>query len=222
MTKEQLAIAKEALYQYEMIRIKKLEALPETEFQLSQEYEKKKEELREQIKNNTLKPTLLTGKQKLCIIAAATLILALIVTACTFGNQIKGFFVNFFDSFSTVQPSQDATPSLKVYSLKFIPENYVETSKAAFNGITQIEYSKNENIICFKYYPASYFYSFVDTQQTTFEIADLDGTEIYYNLKNNVYTIYWVNDDATFYISCDTSIEWSDIEKMILSVKCEE
>ncbi len=222
MNKEELAIAKEALYQYELERIKHIEALPKVDFIPSEEYERKKEELRAQIRNNTIKSRVLTNKQKLTLVIAAALISALIATACVFGNQIKGFFVDFFDSFVATHPSENPIMYCKEHKLTWTPEDYIEISKATFNGSTKTVYSNEVKTIDFIYYPVTYFYSIIDTQRAEFEIFHLGDKEIYYKDKNTMYAFYWVNDDATFYLSCDTGIEWSDIEKMISSVRSDD
>ncbi len=219
MTKEQISIAKEALYQYELIRIKHIEALSDPDFSPSEEYSNKKEEIRAKIKNNTLKSRVLSTKQKIAVIIAATLIMTIIATACAFGKQIRGFFVNFFDSFSTIQPTGNNKYFCENYELTWVPEDYIETNKTTTKKLIKIEYSNNTDIIDFICQPKSYFYAILDTQLAEYEKFTLEDKEIYFSEKYGLYTFYWVENDATLYLSCNTSIQWLDIERMILSVK---
>ncbi len=222
MTKEQLARAKEALYQYELLRIKRIEAEAGIEFSPSEEYLRKREELSAQIRSNSLKATSLSSKKKLCILIVATLILALVITACAFGKQIKGFFVDMFESFATVQPVDSHMPDYKEHELTWLPEGYEKCDKETFKYCSKVVYSCDNHMLFLGCYSVSYLYAVIDTQRTEFEVFYLGDKEIYYKEKNDLYSFYWVNDEATLYLSCDTSVEWSDIERMIESVECVE
>ena len=43
--------------------------------------------------------------------------------------------------------------------------------------------------------------------------------KVYYMLKNNRYTIRWIYDEYSFMLSCPESLEWEEIEKIIMSVE---
>ncbi len=221
MNKKQLNIAKEALYQSEMIRIKQIEALSDIGFPNSEKYEKFKEELRVKIRSNALKSKSLSRKQKISLIVAAAVIFTLIATACAFGKQIKGFFVQLFDSCASFEYIEYASNSYEDYKLTYIPENYIECREAIYMNAVQTIYFDNEMPMIFIRFPESQFYTLVDTKKMEYETIILNETKIYYNEKNNEYSIYWVHEDATLYLKCSTDIEWEEIEKMILSVRCE-
>ncbi len=219
--KKDMELVKEALYQYEMLRLKHIESLPQVEFSPTEEFNEKISELLSKPASATIKKSL-TKRQKIAILITATVILALAVTACAFGNKIKGFFIDIFNSYASAASDNLEEYTFIQYELQWLPNSYrMKDSIISKNGLKTTYSKDNENIILIQII-SSNASIFIDKENTDYEIKIIKDTEVYHRNTENCYYLFWIKDDYSFNLECPNTIEWSDIEKMISSIAIAE
>ncbi len=214
MTKEQLELVKKALYQAEVIRVKQIEALPKADFVPDDEYKQRISALIEETK----KPKAISLKKRIIVLVAAILMLALIITACAFKNEIKGFFVNMFDTFASATSDKDKQYNYTAYKINSLPNGYSEYSSSVVKTSSTTIYSNGKHNIMLYQATISKSVAFFDTKSDEYNLLTISNTKVYYREENSCFYIYWTDPDYMFYLSCPVNIEWATIEEMILSI----
>ncbi len=222
LRKKDLELAKEALYHYEMLRLKHIESLPQVEFVPTEEFEEKMSELlNKSIEEPPIKKSL-TKRQKIAILITATVVVALVVTACAFANKIKGFFINLFDSHAEAYSDNIEDYNFIQYELSWLPDNYqLNDSIFAKNVLKTIYSNDNKHIILIQNLNSNSSLVF-DKENTDYEIRFIENIALYCQNIDDYYYVYWVKDDYSFYLKSPDTVEWTDIEKMISGVAIAE
>ena len=191
------------------------------------------------ISNNTKAKRKNTPKKMFLIFVAAILIsLAVMFTVSADIRQaVADFFVNVYETFTeffvaneneTINDTQNSTPSSKPnpatieieYKPSYIDENgYSEIDKVI--QATQIftVWTNGVEMVDLLQHTADNTGITLDTENTSYETKDVGGQTVYYLLKNNVYFVQWLEYGYSFSLSCDESLGWDEVEKIILSIE---
>ena len=219
MTENQLQTIKQALYDAEMLEIKKLEALPIIEVEHSTNYNKKINTLLENAKRGDFSPSNLTRKRRVMLLVAVIVVFALTVTSCAFGEQIKDFCFSIYEKFMRVEVNGETdNTSFEQYTPSFVPDGYVVDDNDVGNGYSRLIFNDGSHRIYIDQYKLSSGNMILDTENAEYSEMDIGGKIVYCLKKNNTYTLLWLNNNYQFLVTCHSSIEWNNIESMINSI----
>lgn len=219
MTNAQLKIIKRALFDAEMIEIKKLEAFPEAKGEHSEEYIKKISELRQRTKIKKSSIINLTPKRKIAILVAALITLALTITACAFAEQIEDFTFKVYEKFTSVYVEGEPDTSEFVQCMpSYIPDDYVLADNEVISISSRaIWYNGSHRIFLDQDRKSSNIIS-LDTEDSPCVMTTIGSNQVYYVSKNNTYVFLWIEKNYQFSLTCHSSLAWDEIEKMICSI----
>lgn len=216
MTNTQLQIIKKALFDVEMIELKRLEAFPAIQVEHSKEYTLKINSLIERERKRESSVFVWSPKRKGAVLVAVILILTLTITACAFGEQIKGFFVDIYETFTRL--GVEGEPSdvpFEQYTFDWMPEEYTLIDNVIANNTSRTVWYNGKHQIYLEQDTLSSNSIIIDTENSQYEITNIGEVTVYYTYKNNTYTALWMLDNYQFCLVCHDSIAWCDIEKMI-------
>lgn len=219
MTENQLQTIKQALYDAEILEVKKLEALPIIEVEHSTNYNKKINTLLEKARRGDFSPSNRTRKRRVMLLVAVIVVFALTVTACTFGEQIKNFCFSKYEKFMRVEVNGEPdNMSFKQYIPTFVPDGYVLEDNDVGNGYSRLIFINGSHRIYIDQDKLSSGKLILDTENAEYSEMDIGGKRVYCLKKNNTYTLLWLNNNYQFLVTCHSSIEWNNIESMINSL----
>ena len=221
MNKNDLDLCKRALYDVKMAEVARFEKLSENVPEHSPEFNEKMSELIEKMREKESSFARMNLK-KILVSAAVTLLIALVLAACAFIPQIKGFFVYLFDDHITLKSDGDTFVIEQYYSMQVVPENYkqVDVIKTDENYFLNYE-DGGDNCIVYEQMISSNSVTNIDASGDMKTAVLGDGTEIMYSSEKNQYSILWSTDDYLFFLSCPSSMPWEKVEQMLLGIKPE-
>lgn len=192
-------------------------------------------EFKEKIKQiiNSRKKNSKTTPKKILVIAVAAILLSLSIMfsiSAKMRNWVvdtfRSFFVEEHEEYSVLTPVKQEENKVSyptTIEKKYIPKYVIDNNYEEFykddgeyssltswtNGSVYIDLSQHvvdeNNII-------------VDTENTEYQAVTINSKEVFVILKNNIYTIAWVEYGYSFNLSCDEILGWEEIEKIILSI----
>ena len=218
MTKNQLALIKNALYDAQKIEAMKYDLLPKVEVEHSEEYKRKIEEL-----INQSRPHTAISIQKIAaILVAAALIFSLSIGAFAFMKPGKAFFIEMFEDHLdiSVEGKPTRTKIEDFYTVKFLPDGFAERICDITDQYVRRTWEKDSEIIAFwqSHEGVDISTNFKDSEYNEIEINGIDITVVH-NKKS--YKICWLYNGYVFLLNCSYSIPWEQIEQMIRSVEVE-
>ena len=222
MNGNQLTKIKKALLYTELIEIKSLEALPDVDIVHSKEYNVRVEE----IISGDLKARhkiVRTPRQIAALIIVAMLLASLAVTAVAFRKELKGFFVEIFESFTklTSAPTEDAPKVIeKRYTIPTIPDGFVLIDEGDNEIIAQTLWLRDNDMLCLEQSVIGATIG-MDTENGEYEKIEVNGFEGHKTYKDGIYTLTWIDAEYAFCIVCSDTVPFEDILEMAenLSVK---
>lgn len=220
MTEAQLNIIKKALYDVEMLELKKLESLPNANAVYSQEYIKKKDALirREQKREASLIKWPL--KKNIIIFAAMISLLALTVTACVFRKQIKEFVFKVYDAYTLIYLDAEKPQQLQeIYELTYIPDEYEVVENTVYPTSVINAWSDGVKEIVLIQTAVGTNVMTIDTENAQYETIQIENITLYCTYKNNANTFLWNMGENTFLMTCPDTTPWEDVERMILNME---
>ncbi|MBO5206606.1 MAG: DUF4367 domain-containing protein [Clostridia bacterium] len=219
MIKQHLTIIKKALYRIEEEEIVTWEALPDTLIHYSDAYKNAVSFLIKKERQNSTVYTGWTVRKKAIALTLAIIVSIIAITSCVFNKQIKKFFVDIYDTYTAI--GVDGTPGNEHF-IKYLPTNLPDGYVVATNTTTDINavtsWYNGTHYIHLQQIKASSGISSIDTENTTLEEIEIDGTAIYRTHKNETYCIAWILNDYEFYLVCQDNISWDEIEIIITSM----
>lgn len=140
-------------------------------------------------------------------------------------TTVVNFFVEIYDSFATffIENEEDAenpTTIETIYEPKYFEENgyeQLERTEANFKVFTV--WSKDGVTIDLSQYTIDANKITLDAENTSCETTYIGERKIYYTVKNDTYFIKWLEYGYSFNLSCDTSLDRSEVEKIISSLE---
>lgn len=219
MTNAQLEIIKRALFDAEMIEIKKLETFPEVKVAHSPAYVQKISELREKTKRTESSIISFSPRRKIAILVAVVLILALTITACAFGEQIKEFLFEIYETFTRAEVEGDPnTTEFEQYTPSYIPNDYTIVDNEIVGGSSRIIWYNGDHYIYLDQDQQSSNKLILDTENSPYTQTIMGEHQIYYINENNTYIFIWIENGYQFSLYCHSSLTWDNIESLICSI----
>ena len=219
MTDTQLKIIKRALFDSEMIEIKKLEKFPQVKAEHSPEYVRMISELREKAKRRESSVISFSPRRKIILLIAVLVILAIAVTACAFGKEIKDFFFEVYETFTKAEvkgePNDD---EFKQYMPSCIPDGYALIDNEVTDSSSRIIWSNGTHHIYLDQDKQSSNKIILDTEESVYSIKIIGNREIHYIEKNNTCTLLWIDNGYQFLLICHNSVTWESIENLISGI----
>ena len=215
MKRSDKALLKKALYDSEIIRIKRLEMLPRVTGEHSEKYKKRLEEIFNSF-DDIEEKNKRRSKRKTFLIAAIIALLALSFSACAVIEPVRNFFIEFYENYiKFVGDSEDAIDLIEEkYSLSYIPLEYELKNKTLDQTSYSLTYKNGEKTIIYNQVTLSTVVTY-DEEHHVVSIGDLE-VYVFTKMKNDI--VSWSNGEYLFDISYPEDLDFSEVEKMILSV----
>ena len=183
------------------------------------------EDFRARIKNDTEKSkSFFKSKRFFLILVAALVTLCLIMSISAIRTPVVDFFVEIYDSFSSVFFKVDE-PSLlpdKIeieYQPSYFEENGYEIFKQSrLNTIVQTEWKKDSYSMLLTQGIIGNGTPTINTEHAGYEIAYIGDCKILYTKNHNIISAYWTQDGYYFSLQTIPNMKWSEVEKIVLSI----
>ncbi len=239
----------EALLFVEMIKVRRIEAMPDIPEPRSEKYLAAKEEL---LSTETEAPRrFLTPKKAIAVILVAALLLA--ATACAVIKPIREFFVEVFDEYIRVEPiipeipdnseeieNPDASEDDKdheenkdnaetvpttietAYTVT-VPEEFMLIEDTRSDITTSILWMNPEgNMVLLQQTTLEGNELRFDGSNAEYEETTVDGEKTFKHYANGLYTLLFVKHGYLFTLSCSDTIPWETIEGMVTGLAPEK
>jgi hypothetical protein len=117
---------------------------------------------------------------------------------------------------STDIPPKD--PVLTPHTAYYIPEHYIVQHQQKTEN-SQIDRWKNEQKFIKLYQSTTQTDVFSDNDGAETFTTVVGNLQVRHYVKKDICTIYWENDNIFFTLTCPSSLEWAEIEKIILNIQ---
>nr|MBQ8145956.1 DUF4367 domain-containing protein [Clostridia bacterium] len=167
-------------------------------------------------------------KAAIIIVAAIILSLSIMFTASAkIRDSVSKLIVEIHETFSELFVKSDGNEEFpgsieKIYQPKYINYNgFVEIDRLQSEiGMFTVWTNGSEIIDLSQSLVGSHLQ--YDAENITYMSADLGDIEVLYYLKNNTYTVVWTDHGYIFSMTCDESLGWAEIEKIVTSLELVE
>ena len=167
------------------------------------------------------------GKRVACIILAALITL----TSVTFGvkairEAVIDFFVETFEKFSIVGfKDEDIPENNKIietyYAPTYIPEGYELKKDKRMVTYRRMRYESNEGYIEFNQDIMQRISMYIDTETSQLEEIMILGNRAFCLLKGESVSIYWNDEQYSYFIRSESECPKAEIIKFAENVKAE-
>ena len=155
-------------------------------------------------------------------IIAAVILASFSLSALAFGEEIKGFIIEFFDGFARLTPSDDERDFVDArnISIGYIPEGFSQTqSTGSDSSGLRVWSSENKSItLIYNQYVGA---KFLDTENSDYTTLKLDDLTIYRTEKHGHTHVLWTDGRLVYSLTC-TGVEWEEMVKIIEGITLTE
>ena len=216
MNKNLLSLIKRALYDAEVIEIKRLEALPEAPFSPSEECISRARTEFAQGKRQVARRKTLKGV--VAILVAAILLISVTVTCIAFRENIKEFFIEKFEKFSiftTPDVTTDKTEIEEFYLPAYIPEGFTKTDVFEDSTEVMIVWEREDEMIVYSQSLLTKSAIIkIDTETSDYQTKDVGERTVYYISHYSEYFMIWRAEDYSFTLKCSNSYTCEEDERI--------
>ena len=219
MKRSDKALLKKALYDSEAIRIKRLEMLPRVTGEHSEKYKKRLEEIFNSF-DDIEKKNKRRSKRKTFLIAAIIALLALSFSACAVIEPVRDFVIEIYEKCTNIFLTSENIGELnQKFELSYIPERYELNESSIFDdaGMYEKRYDYGEKSISLMMVNGSSISSY-DSEGIPMKDVYINGIQIYLFTKWSNDIAVWTDGEYLFTLSYPEDLDFSEVEKMILSV----
>ena len=220
MTKQELALIKNALLQVTTARLDKINALPAAPFETSDAFNQKMNNLIQEHKDQQ---RCISIRRSVAIALIAAIVLSLAACCVIYREEIKGFFVDIKEKRGTLS-SQETNNDLKIgiYKPTYIPDGYTFQDSISGSRFSQSTWCNVDETIVLIQSPDIQSSILIDTEDDSYNKSYVNDIPIYYTDKNGTLLLTWRQHNSIFKLNCTDNIPWDEIEKMILSLEMVE
>ena len=215
MTKSDLTLIKNALFQIEMREAELIDSFPDVDLPRSDRYLENMASIRCQATDKRKKQ--ITKRIIIAVIAAALLLL----TACAIKEPVLDFVEKVYEKYTSLYSDVGNVETLEtMYIPSYIPEGYVVRSR--YEGLTvfQVSWRNKENeIISYQQNPLYNNIVSIDTEEQDYSIMYIGAQKVYCISKAQSYLFVWEDDFYSFQLQCPSSIQMDEIEQIFLSIR---
>ena len=221
MSDESLKLIKEALTQIalrdEAAITKGLESVEELPEEFYQELDEKvKKKIKGYEKHVSLKKAITAA------IVAAVILASFSLSALAFGEEIKGFIIEFFDGFARLTASDGDLNHVDArnISIGYIPEGFSQTKNTGSDsGGLRVWSSENKSITLI--YSQDSGTSFVDTEHFHYTTVEINGFTVFRAEYNGQLHSLWTDGKLVYSLS-GIGLEWEEMAKIIEGISLDE
>ena len=155
-------------------------------------------------------------------IIAAVILVSFSLTAFAFGEEIKGFIIEFFDGFARLTPSDDERDFVDArnISIGYIPDGFSQIRSTGGDSSGLREWSGESGLITITYIQFDGTF-FTDTDDTNFTEMEYDGLTLYRTERYGQTTVRWTDGKLVYSLAC-TGVEWEEMVKIIEGITLTE
>ncbi len=190
----------------------------------SDEFFAKLDERFNKIKDGVKKQT--SFKKIIVAVIAATLAFALLACASVaYKEEIKGFFVEFFDGFAMLSPEDDLGENKDVaitdVSIGYIPEGFEEIRVKVNYRSAYYEWALDDKCITLLYNIHANGYGLLDTDDSSATEIIIGDKSVWRTERFGQISATWTDGKIIYSLGC-TGIEWEEIVKIIEGIICKD
>ena len=171
---------------------------------------------------NERKRTLSLKKALTAAIIAAVILVSFSLTAFAFGEEIKGFIVEFFDGFARLKASDGDLNHVDATNLRigYIPEGFSQIKNASSTSGGARKWEMEDKSITLIYSQDSGT-SFVDTEHFHYTTVEINGFTVFRAEYNGQLHSLWTDGKIVYSLS-GIGLEWEEMVKIIEGISLDE
>ncbi len=207
---------KTALAKIEALEMAKIEALPKAEFIHSSEYLNKIEQIFEFSEKKAKK---ISVNRLIAIIAAAIVIIALSLTACTFREAIFDFFEEMSGNRMNLT-ANGAKLIEREMSVGYVPGVFTQTEEIrdSLSVIITYQHKETKEKMTYEQYPSASSLIWLNLKNAEYEKINDEKTVYYKHEKGGLKTLIWRDSEYSYVITCYADISWDEMFKSAKSI----
>ena len=153
---------------------------------------------------------------------AAIILASFSITAFAFGEEIKGFIVEFFDGFARLKASDGDLNHVDATNLRigYIPEGFSQIKNASSTSGGARKWEMEDKSITLIYSQDSGT-SFVDTEHFHYTTVEINGFTVFRAENNGQLHSLWTDGKLVYSLS-GIGLEWEEMVKIIESISLDE
>jgi len=228
MTDNQIKLLKEALLEEDLREMAIIDALPDEEFVFSEKYKTEMQKLLNRHKKYTHNTNRFIPKRLVGVLVAILITLTLMMSISAIREPIVKFIVNVYESFISIfVENEDNTPPETIEEI-YMPSHLIEgfhiqtTNNYKTLSTTIWADDNNKNIFLDQAVLKDSYQTFLDNDSKYYKKTEINLCNVYYIEKNNSYFIVWSNGEYMFKMLFPSTIDFSEIEKVIESMEVVE
>lgn len=225
MTNYEIDILKKALLEAERKELNRFKKIPNEDIEFSENFEKNINNLARKRKTLIWQATKTIPRRIAVVFIAAIITFCLLMTVSAIRTPVINFFVNIYEDFIGIFVDAEQPPIEKIdtiYSPTYIPDGYLKTSHNNLEIRVETIWKNENNRIILVQDILNENHKFLDNENSNYSELQLNGKVIYYIQKNGQYTLTWIDNNYLFELNCSEKIEFTEIEKIILSMNIVE
>ena len=177
------------------------------------ELDEKFQKIQDEVKKQT------TFKKAIVAAIAATLAFTLLACASVaYKEEIKGFFVEFFDGFAKLSPEDDLSENKDVaitdVSIGYIPEGFEESRVNVNYRSAYYEWALDDKCITLLYNVHANGSGLLDTDDSSATEIIIGDKSVWRTERFGQISATWTDGKIIYSLGC-TGIEWEEIVKII-------
>ena len=212
-------ILKKALLESTLKEIQTIEALGYPQVKTDDEYDNKIYNI---ISNSRVKSKHY-HKGIVILVAAILVCLTTMMSISAIRIKVIDFVVSIYEKFVSISVDETPTSFPKtietIYKPTYIPDDFKES--AYIQDALTVRTIWDSSYSQIKFYQNAILdnMSKLDNESSSYNIAFVNDKKIFFILKNNEFTIKWTNNEYMFILICSNTVNWEEIEKIIMSVE---
>ncbi|MBQ4510978.1 MAG: DUF4367 domain-containing protein [Clostridia bacterium] len=223
MINDSAGIVENALLEASLRRIRLIESMDYPDIVTDEEYDNR---ILDVIYGRTKEKKRLPKRIALILVAALTICFLIVFTvSAQVRTAVVDFFVEIYETFASFFiENNNVDEKSKSIEIKYEPSYFQNNSYTKINEtISSLRafsvWSNHDFTIEFSQYVSKNSDITLDAEKTSYEITYIGNQKVYFTIKNNIYFIKWLTYGYSFNLSCDTSLDWEEIEKIITSLE---
>lgn len=229
MTDNQIKLLKEALLEEDLREMAIIDSLPDEEFVFSEKYKKEMQKLLNKHKKHTPTANRFIPKRLVGVLVAILITLTLMMSISAIRKPIIKFIVNIYEEFISIFIEDEGAKSPETIEKTIIPSYIIDgyhmkdiTEKATFS-ILIWENDIGEKIQLKQYILKDGLQAFLDAENSTYSLLSTHlNKDLFYSNKNTNLSIVWSDNIYLYNLLCPSTIEITEIEKIIESMEVVE
>ncbi|MBQ7761388.1 MAG: hypothetical protein IJ400_04960 [Clostridia bacterium] len=182
------------------------------------------EDFRTRVKNDVKKSSSVFKSKRLFLILVAVLVtLCLMMSISAIRTPIIDFFVEIYGTFSSLfvkveEPSTIPTTIEVEYQPSYFEENgYEITEHEKYNSIVDTTWKRDSFVVNINQCTINYSNQTANTENGIYDTVYIGDCKVFYTKELTSYSAYWIQDGYYFSLHCYSSMDWSEVEKIISS-----